>query len=94
MMAGPVAAEPAGSSEAALQRLTSALAANADRYDRTAGFPWDSVAAVHDAGILTLGIAERYGGRGLSLNEAVRVMQALGRSDPSVALPTAMTVLQ
>jgi hypothetical protein len=61
MTAGPVAAEPAvapaDTSEAALQRLTSALAANADRYDRTAEFPWDSIAAVHDAGILTLGIA-------------------------------------
>jgi butyryl-CoA dehydrogenase len=95
MTAGPVTAEqPADTSEAALERLTSALAANAERYDRTAEFPWDSIRAVHDAGILTLGIGARYGGRDISLTEVARVMQALGRGDPSVALLTAMTVFQ
>jgi alkylation response protein AidB-like acyl-CoA dehydrogenase len=95
MTAGSVTAEqPADTSEAALERLTSALAANAERYDRTAEFPWDSIRAVHDAGILTLGIGARYGGRDISLTEVARVMQALGRGDPSVALLTAMTVFQ
>jgi len=103
MTAGPVAAPPvttgaalapADTSEAALRRLTSALAANAERYDRTGEFPWGSIQAVHDAGILTLGIGPQYGGRDLSLTEAARVMQALGRGDPSVALLTAMTLFQ
>jgi len=103
MTAGPITAppvttgavlEPVDTSEAALRRLTSSLAANAERYDRTGEFPWDSIQAVHDAGILTLGIGTRYGGRDLSLTEAARVMQALGRGDPSVALLTAMTLFQ
>jgi alkylation response protein AidB-like acyl-CoA dehydrogenase len=103
MTAAPVAAPSAttggtlpraDTSEAALRRLTSALAANAERYDRTAEFPWDSIQAVHDAGILTLGIGPQYGGQDLSLTEAARVMQALGRGDPSVALLTAMTLFQ
>ena len=70
MTAAPVAAPSttgaalprADTSEAALRRLTSALAANAERYDRTGEFPWDSIQAVHDAGILTLGIGPQYGG--------------------------------
>ena len=36
--------------------VTEALAANADRYDRSAEFPWEPMHAVHDAGLLTLGI--------------------------------------
>jgi alkylation response protein AidB-like acyl-CoA dehydrogenase len=84
----------ADTSDAALGRLTVALAANAERYDRSAEFPWESIHAVHDAGILTLGIGAAYGGHDLSLAEAARVMQALGRGDPSVALLTAMTVFQ
>jgi butyryl-CoA dehydrogenase len=87
-MTSPDTAEPA------LARLTATLAANAERYDRTGEFPWDSIRAVHNAGILTLGIGAAYGGENLSLTEAARVMQALGRGDPSVALLTAMTVFQ
>ena len=74
--------------------MTDALAANAERYDRSAEFPWDSIHAVHEAGLLTLGIGPAYGGRDLSATEAARVLQALGRGDPSVALLTAMTVFQ
>src|ERR1700744_2466356 len=81
-------------SDAALGQLTAALAANAERYDRTAEFPWDSIRAVHEAGVLTLGVGPAWGGRTLSLTEAARVMQALGRGDPSVAPLTAMTVFQ
>jgi butyryl-CoA dehydrogenase len=81
-------------SDAALARVTQALAANAGRYDRTAEFPWESVHAVHDAGLLTVGIGAAYGGHDLSLTDTARVLQALGKGDPSVALLTAMTVLQ
>jgi alkylation response protein AidB-like acyl-CoA dehydrogenase len=81
-------------SDAALARVTRALAANAERYDRTAEFPWESVRAVHEAGLLTAGIGAAYGGHDLSLTDTARVLQALGKGDPSVALLTAMTVLQ
>jgi alkylation response protein AidB-like acyl-CoA dehydrogenase len=81
-------------SDAALARVTQALAANAARYDRTAEFPWESIQAVHDARLLTFGIGPAYGGQDVSLTDVARVLQALGKGDPSVALLTAMTVLQ
>ena len=98
--AGASAGVPTGvpadpdTSDAALRRVTDALAANAERYDRSAEFPWESIHAVHAAGLLTLGIGPAYGGRELPATEAARVLQALGRGDPSVALLTAMTVFQ
>jgi alkylation response protein AidB-like acyl-CoA dehydrogenase len=81
-------------SPAALEVLTGQLAATAEEFDRSAAFPWQPVQAVHEAGILTLGIAPRYGGRELTTTETARVLQALGKGDPSVALLTAMTVFQ
>jgi alkylation response protein AidB-like acyl-CoA dehydrogenase len=81
-------------SDAALARLTAVVASTAEHYDRTAEFPWDGINAVHAAGILSIGIGPQYGGRELSSVDAARVMQALGKGDPSVALLTAMTVFQ
>jgi alkylation response protein AidB-like acyl-CoA dehydrogenase len=87
-------AAPADLSDAALASVTRVLAGNAARYDRTAEFPWDSIRAVHAAGLLTVGIGAAYGGRDLPVAEAARVLQALGKGDPSVALLAAMTLLQ
>jgi butyryl-CoA dehydrogenase len=84
----------ADTSDEALSRITATLAAQAGRYDRSAEFPWDSIQAVHDAGLLTVGIGAAYGGRDLTATEAARVLQALGRGDPSVALLAAMTIFQ
>jgi alkylation response protein AidB-like acyl-CoA dehydrogenase len=84
----------ADTSAAALARLTATLAATAERFDRSAEFPWEPIHAVHAAGILTLGIGPAWGGQTLTVTETARVMQALGQGDPSVALLTAMTVVQ
>lgn len=81
-------------SDAALARVTQALAATAEQHDRTAEFPWAGIHTVHDAGLLTLGIGPRHGGPGLSAVDAVRVFEALGAGDPAVALIVAMTVGQ
>jgi alkylation response protein AidB-like acyl-CoA dehydrogenase len=81
-------------SELALAKLTATLAATAGYYDRTAEFPWEPIQAVHDAGILRLGIGPDYGGRDVTATELARVLQAVGRGDASVALLTAMTVFQ
>lgn len=81
-------------SDAALAAVTARLAETAEHYDRTAEFPWRGIAAVHEAGLLTLGIAPRYGGHPVSAVDLVRVFEALGKGDPSVALITAMTVFQ
>jgi butyryl-CoA dehydrogenase len=84
----------ADTSEQALAKLTATLAATAEHYDRTAEFPWAPIGAVHEAGLLTLGIAPEYGGAELSVPELARVLQALGKGDPSVALLSVMTIFQ
>jgi alkylation response protein AidB-like acyl-CoA dehydrogenase len=91
---GPVVPGHADTSPAALARLTATLAATAEHYDRTAEFPWEPLRAVQAAGVLTLGIGPAWGGRELPVTELARVFQALGKGDPSVALLTAMTVMQ
>ena len=78
----------------ALDKLTATLAATAEHYDRTAEFPWVPIQAVHDAGLLTLGVAPDYGGTAVTIPELARVLQALGKGDPSVALLSVMTIFQ
>lgn len=75
-----------------LAQLTKVLAERAERYDRTASFPTDSIAAIHDAGLLTATVHARYGGRGAGLADTAIVLRALGQGDPSAALITAMTM--
>jgi alkylation response protein AidB-like acyl-CoA dehydrogenase len=75
-----------------LAEVTSALAANAERNDRTADFPAEGIRVVHQAGLLTATVARRYGGPGGGLAGTARILGALGRGDPSVALISAMTL--
>jgi alkylation response protein AidB-like acyl-CoA dehydrogenase len=75
-----------------LAEVTGALAANAERNDRTADFPADGIRVVHQAGLLTATVARRYGGPGGGLADTARILGALGRGDPSVALISAMTL--
>jgi alkylation response protein AidB-like acyl-CoA dehydrogenase len=75
-----------------LGQVTKVLAERAEHYDRTASFPADSIAAIHDAGLLTATVHERYGGQGARLAETAVILRALGQGDPSVALITAMTM--
>lgn len=90
-----VAALPAiDISDAALARVTSALAETAERYDRSGAFPRDGIAVVHDAGLLRLGIGGEWGGSPFGAVDGFRVFTALGKGDPSVAIITAMSVIQ
>jgi alkylation response protein AidB-like acyl-CoA dehydrogenase len=75
-----------------LAEITGALAANAERNDRTADFPAEGIRVVHQAGLLTATVARRYGGHGGGLADTARILGALGRGDPSVALISAMTL--
>jgi len=75
-----------------LPEVTRALAAHAEQNDRTADFPAEGIRAVHTAGLLTATVASRYGGPGAGLADTARILNALGRGDPSVALITAMTL--
>jgi alkylation response protein AidB-like acyl-CoA dehydrogenase len=78
---------------ARLPRVVDLLAARAQEHDRDAGFPYQGIEAVHEAGLLTLTVAERHGGAGGGLADTVRVLVELGRGDPSVALLCAQTLL-
>ena len=82
--------------QADLSRLAAAtrqLEATAVEYDRTGAFPAAGIQVVHEAGLLTVGVGEQYGGQGIGLADLARVLQALGEGDPSVALITSMTLL-
>ncbi|MFC1442578.1 acyl-CoA dehydrogenase family protein [Streptacidiphilus sp. N1-10] len=78
---------------AGLPRVVDLLAARAEEHDRDAGFPYQGIEVVHDAGLLMLTVAERHGGPGAGLADTVRVLTELGRGDPAVALVTAFTLL-
>ncbi|WP_416876016.1 acyl-CoA dehydrogenase family protein [Kitasatospora sp. SC0581] len=79
---------------AGLPRVVDLLAARAEEHDRDATFPYQGIEAVHEAGLLTLTVSERYGGPGGTLADTVRVLSRLGRGDASVAVVTAFTLLQ
>lgn len=81
-------------SDAALARVRTDLAKTAEEYDRAGSFPWSGIQVLHDAGLLRLGIGPAYGGEVLTATDGVRVFEALGEGDPSVALIAAMTVFQ
>ncbi len=76
----------------ALPDVTIALARRAEANDRTAELPAAGIRLVHSAGLLTATVAPRYGGPGLGLAQTTRVLHALGKGDPSVALICAWTM--
>ncbi|MER5640032.1 acyl-CoA dehydrogenase family protein [Kitasatospora sp. NPDC002227] len=78
---------------AGLPRVVDLLAARAQEHDRDATFPYQGVEAVHEAGLLTLTVAQRYGGPGGGLADTVTVLSGLGRGDASVAVLAACTLL-
>ncbi|GAA1989221.1 acyl-CoA dehydrogenase family protein [Kitasatospora viridis] len=79
---------------AKLPRVVDLLAARAEEHDRDGAFPYQGVEALHEAGLLTLTVAQRHGGAGAGLADTVRVLAELGRGDASVALLAAGTLLQ
>ena len=76
----------------ALPAVAADLAANAERHDRDGSFPFEGVARVHEAGLLTATVATEHGGPGAGLATTVEILRRLGAADPSVALVTAMTL--
>ncbi|MGC3891433.1 acyl-CoA dehydrogenase family protein [Pseudomonas urmiensis] len=81
-------------SDRALAELTQALAANAERYDRSGQFPHDNFALLHQYRLLGLTVPSALGGGGADLPTARRVVAAVGKGDPSTALILAMQYLQ
>ncbi|WP_433384537.1 acyl-CoA dehydrogenase family protein [Actinoplanes sp. CA-142083] len=76
-----------------LPSVTAALASKAHTYDETGEFPRHSLEVVHEAGLLTATVGLDHGGPGLGAADLTRILLALGRGDPSVALIASMTQL-
>ncbi|MGD0678101.1 MAG: acyl-CoA dehydrogenase family protein [Polyangiaceae bacterium] len=78
-------------SQSLLDELTRRFAATAEDYDRRAVFPTENFVALRDAGLLGLTIAPEFGGSGAPLSEALRVLGAVAKGEPSTALILFMT---
>ncbi|MEV4560263.1 acyl-CoA dehydrogenase family protein [Kitasatospora sp. NPDC049285] len=87
------ARDPLAEALGRLPRVVDLLAARAEEHDRDGTFPYQGLEAVHEAGLLTLTVGQRYAGPGASLADTVAVLARLGRGDASVALLTALTLL-
>lgn len=82
--AAPVTAE-------LLDRITRQLAATAEDYDRSAEFPRANFDLLAREGLIALTVPRELGGRGASLSEALRVLGAVAKGEPSTALILFMT---
>jgi len=74
-----------------LDDLTRRFAATAEAYDRRAEFPRENFELLHSAGLIGLTVAPEFGGRGAGLGEALRVLGAVAKGEPSTALILFMT---
>lgn len=77
--------------QALLDDLTRRFAATAEEYDRLAVFPQANFEELRREGLLGLTVAKEYGGRGAKLGEALRVLGAVAKGEPSTALILFMT---
>ncbi len=73
--------------------LVASLAENAAEVDRTGAFPWDSLDALHAAGLLSLTARVEDGGRDAGLAEVAEIVRRAGRGCASSALILAMQLI-
>lgn len=71
-------------------RLGQRFALTARHYDETGEFPFANFDALYEAGLLGLVTATEHGGLGGGLTEALAVVSAVARGEPSTALVLAM----
>lgn len=76
-----------------LQALTRHLSHGAAEIDRSAAFPFENFAALHDEGLIAAVVPTAAGGGGASLTTASRIIGAVGRAESSTALVLTMTYL-
>ncbi|MBB6125257.1 acyl-CoA dehydrogenase family protein [Sphingobium subterraneum] len=74
-----------------LDEITRKLAATAEEYDRTSEFPRANFDYLAEKGLIGLTVAPQYGGRGAGYAEAIRVLGAVAKGEPSTALILFMT---
>jgi alkylation response protein AidB-like acyl-CoA dehydrogenase len=74
-----------------LDELTARFAATAADYDRSAEFPRANFDLLGEHGLIGLTVAPEFGGRGARFAEALRVLGAVAKGEPSTALILFMT---
>lgn len=74
-----------------LDRITRELAATAEQYDRSAEFPRANFDLLGREGLIGLTVPRSLGGRGAGLSDALRVLGAVAKGEPSTALILFMT---
>ena len=79
--------------DALLAELTVEFAGSAEAYDRSAEFPHANLARLHEYDLLSLTVPTPLGGAGASLPQALKVVRAVARGEPSTALVLVMQYL-
>ncbi|WP_088183922.1 acyl-CoA dehydrogenase family protein [Sphingobium sp. Z007] len=74
-----------------LDQLTRRLAETAEHYDRSGEFPRANFDLLASEGLIGLTVPRELGGRGAGLGEAIRVLAAVAKGEPSTALILFMT---
>jgi alkylation response protein AidB-like acyl-CoA dehydrogenase len=74
--------------------LASEFAARASQHDRDASFPFENFDELSEAGLLALTVPAALGGSGAGALDAARIMNILGKADPSTALVLSMHYIQ
>ncbi|MBD8491370.1 acyl-CoA dehydrogenase family protein [Pseudomonas syringae] len=86
--------ESAEAFNARLATVTAQLAATADHYDETGEFPHANFRLLHEHGLLGLTVPKALGGGGADLAQALQVISAVARGEPSTALVLVMQYIQ
>jgi alkylation response protein AidB-like acyl-CoA dehydrogenase len=73
--------------------LAAEFAETAAEYDRTAAFPFANIQRLRDVGLQALVVPREFGGRGLGLARAERVVNAVSRGEASTGLVLAQQYL-
>ncbi|GAB7532901.1 acyl-CoA dehydrogenase family protein [Pseudomonas sp. 3A(2025)] len=86
--------ESAEAFSARLATITAQLAATAERYDESGEFPHENFRLLHEHGLLGLTVPRELGGGGADLPQALEVISAVARGEPSTALVLVMQYIQ
>ncbi|MFO1027716.1 MAG: acyl-CoA dehydrogenase family protein [Acetobacteraceae bacterium] len=77
----------------AARALAPALAETAAAHDREASFPFDNIERLRGAGLLGAATEQCYGGQEIGLSQALRIVEAVSRAEPSTGLIVAQQYL-
>lgn len=75
-------------------QLAAEFAARAAEHDRDGSFPFENFVRLSEAGLLALTVPAALGGAGAGALDAARVINVLGKADPSTALVLSMHCIQ